>query len=222
MPRGSAIRWTADAGVRRPAPVADVPGHPYLRAMSPDDRTVSSDIESLVARFGRLVRGVGARRGLVGADLDEVLQDVRIRLWRAESAGKRLAELGASFLYQIATAAAVDLLRRRRTHGAATAVALDAPPLDVLGDGRELPVAGPSPHDVVEAGELAAQIDAALETVSRDRRVAVRMHLLGYDRDDIARAFGWSEARTRNLLYRGLDDLRRRLAALGVVPEGGR
>jgi RNA polymerase sigma-70 factor (ECF subfamily) len=71
----------------------------------------------------------------------------------------------------------------------------------------------------VERGELAAQIDAALETLAVDRRVAVRMHLLGYDRDDIARALGWTEARTRNLLYRGLDDLRRRLTAMGIGPR---
>jgi RNA polymerase sigma-70 factor (ECF subfamily) len=48
--------------------------------------------------------------------------------------------------------------------------------------------------------------------------VAVRYHLSGYDREDIARSLGWSEARTRNLLYRGLDDLRRRLVVMGVTP----
>ena len=31
----------------------------------------------------------------------------------------------------------------------------------------------------------------------------------------------WSEARTRNLIYRGLDELRGRLTALGLAPEGG-
>jgi RNA polymerase sigma-70 factor (ECF subfamily) len=45
------------------------------------------------------------------------------------------------------------------------------------------------------------------------------MHLSGYDRDDIARALGWSEGKTRNLLYRGLDDVRRRLAAMGISPR---
>jgi Fe2+ transport system protein FeoA len=30
---------------------------------------------------------------------------------------------------------------------------------------------------------------------------------------------GWTEAKTRNLLYRGLDDLRRRLTAMGIEPE---
>jgi RNA polymerase sigma-70 factor (ECF subfamily) len=49
--------------------------------------------------------------------------------------------------------------------------------------------------------------------------VAVRFHLGGYDREDLARMLGWTEARTRNLLYRGLDDLRRRLTDMGISPR---
>jgi RNA polymerase sigma-70 factor (ECF subfamily) len=184
------------------------------------DRT-SSVIESVLARFRRMVRGVGMRRGLADADLDEVIQDVRIRLWRVGEKGKPIEELGASYLYQIATSAALDVLRRRRSHGAATALALDAPDApDAAPELRTLAAPTASPHDDVERGELARHVDAALETIAIDRRVAVRMHLAGYDRDDIARALGWSEARTRNLVYRGLEDLRRRLTAMGVTPAG--
>jgi DNA-directed RNA polymerase specialized sigma24 family protein len=44
----------------------------------------------------------------------------------------------------------------------------------------------------------------------------VRMHLMGHSREEIARVLGWSEAKTRNLLYRGLADVRERLLAEGV------
>jgi RNA polymerase sigma-70 factor (ECF subfamily) len=42
------------------------------------------------------------------------------------------------------------------------------------------------------------------------------MHLAGYAREEIAQLLGWSEAKTRNLLYRGLADLRERLTARGI------
>ena len=45
------------------------------------------------------------------------------------------------------------------------------------------------------------------------------MYLAGYDREEIAELFGWTEAKTRNLLYRGLADLRARLADAGLTPE---
>ncbi|HUQ83161.1 MAG TPA: sigma-70 family RNA polymerase sigma factor [Gemmatimonadaceae bacterium] len=175
---------------------------------------VSSTIEAVVSRFRAMVHSVGVRRGLVGADLDEVLQDVRIRLWQAGQAGKELEELGSSYLYQVATTAALDMLRRRRAHAGDRT--------DDISEGIDVPAASPSPHDDTEASELVAQIDAALETLSLERRVAVRYHLSGYDRDDIARSLGWSEAKTRNLLYRGLDDLRQRLSAMGIAPGSRR
>ena len=37
--------------------------------------------------------------------------------------------------------------------------------------------------------------------------------------EEIAALLGWSEAKTRNLLYRGLADLRSALAARGIGPE---
>jgi len=185
---------------------------PYVRGMAgPGVDRVSSAIETLISRFRTMVRSVGARRGLVEADLDEVLQDVRIRLWHAGEGGKSLEELGSSYLYHLASTAALDLLRRRR--------ARRADDTEDIRERTDLTTNNASPHDAMEARELASQIEAAVETLSIDRRVAVRMHLSGYDREDIARMLGWTEARTRNLLYRGLDDLRRRLTDMGIAPR---
>jgi RNA polymerase sigma-70 factor (ECF subfamily) len=182
--------------------------------MASDDDSTSAAIEAALDRFRVMVRSVGLRRGLVEADLDEMIQEVRIRLWRASQGGKDLLELGSSYLYQVATTAVLDLLRRRRARAADRT--------EDVADRPDLPAADPLPSEQLEAQELAARIDGAVESLPIDRRVAVRFHLAGYDRQDVARALGWSEARTRNLLYRGLEQLRKRLVLLGVAPIGER
>ena len=70
----------------------------------------------------------------------------------------------------------------------------------------------------LEAVELGRTVDRAMEDLHVTRRAVVRMYLAGYEREEIAALMGWSEAKTRNLLYRGLSDLRVRLAALGIGP----
>jgi RNA polymerase sigma-70 factor (ECF subfamily) len=46
------------------------------------------------------------------------------------------------------------------------------------------------------------------------------MYLDGYRRDEIAELMKWSDAKTRNLLYRGLADLRSVLLVQGIgTPE---
>ena len=42
------------------------------------------------------------------------------------------------------------------------------------------------------------------------------MHLAGHPREEIAQLLGWSEAKTPEPAYRGMDDLRERLKGLGV------
>lgn len=173
---------------------------------------LSSALEALVARFATMVRSVGARHRLSESDLDEVLQEVRIRIWRADPSGEQIERLGASYVYRTATSAALDLLRRRRAHAADRTESVDDRP-DALPDSARGPLGD------VETSELSARILAAVDTLALPRRATVRMYLNGYEREEIAELLGWSEAKTRNLLYRGLADLRRRLTELGITLE---
>ena len=59
--------------------------------------------------------------------------------------------------------------------------------------------------------DLTRRLFRALAILPAARRAAVKLHVLGYHRHEIAEVLGWTEAKTRNLLYRGLADLRARL-----------
>jgi RNA polymerase sigma-70 factor (ECF subfamily) len=181
---------------------------------------LSSALEAVVASFAAMVRRVAWRHRLSEADVDEVMQEVRIRLWHASERGggpasEQVAQVSASYVYKTAVSAALDILRRRRAHHAEQTV-----PLDAREDGGDAPAvraAAPGPEADIEASELAAQVARAIEAIPASRRPVVRMHLAGYPREEIAALMGWSEAKTRNLLYRGLADLRERLTELGIT-----
>ena len=190
-----------------------VGGAPTFATMELGAERLSSGIEAVIARFRTMVRSVGARRGLSEADIDDVLQEVRVRLWRAGEAGKQVAELGSSYVYRAAMSATVDVLRQQRARGADV-----TSPLDVRSE--QLPGGRSDPHAEVETSELVARIGAAVDTLALPRRAVVRMYLAGYDREEIAELLGWTEAKTRNLLYRGLGDLRGCLAKWGITKEG--
>jgi RNA polymerase sigma-70 factor (ECF subfamily) len=170
----------------------------------------SSELEAAVGKFAALVRRVGLRHRLSEADLEDVLQEVRIRLWRARSqpTGERTEPVSASYVHKVAVSAAVDLLRRRRARGADRTVTLDET-VEPVADHAD-------PHRSVEESELAAQLTRAIEAITPSRRPVVRMYLAGYSSGEVATLMGWSEPKTRNLLYRGLADLRERLAEMGI------
>ena len=159
-----------------------------------------------------LVRSIGARHRLSEADLDEVMQDVRIRLWKSGPSSEQIRALGASYVYRVATSAAVDLIRRRRARATDRTESVDS-----LAD--QIPDARVSATRDLETDELHRRVLAAIETIPDSRRAVVRMYLAGYDREEIADMMAWSEAKTRNLLYRGLADLRARLGETGIAGE---
>jgi RNA polymerase sigma factor (sigma-70 family) len=183
---------------------------PLVPSPSADD--LSQAIEEVCARFAALVRHAGRRHGLAPEVLDEVAQEVRIRLWRSLGSGEKIRSAPASYVYRTAVSAALDLLRRKRARGG-IGCADRAARLDGLSDDARLP------GDALDDEELSRQVSQAVERLPLARRVAVRMHLAGYDRDEIAAMAGWSEAKTRNLLYRGLADLRELLASSPIATE---
>ncbi|MFN8668334.1 MAG: RNA polymerase sigma factor [Gemmatimonadaceae bacterium] len=169
-------------------------------------------LDALLERLGQMVRAIGGRHALTPPEIDALLQEVRIRIWRAHPGGEDIGRLPTSYVYRTAMAAAVDLLRQRRRatrplplEEAANAAA----PAATAADARAM------------MGDLGAAIARALSTMVESRRVVVRLHLTGYPRDEIGRLLGWDDGRVRNLLYRGMDDLRERLAHMGYRwPEG--
>ena len=180
--------------------------------MTPEPDPLSPALDHVLGNFAGILRRVCARYRFSGADVDELLQEVRIRLWHAhgakEHADEQIAGIPASYLHRTALSAAIDLLRRRRARRADRTSSID----DETGERLEVP----GPDRELDAAELGEQVERAIQAIPASRRPVVRMHLLGHSREEIARVLGWSEAKTRNLLYRGLADLRERLLAQGV------
>jgi len=178
---------------------------------SPPD-SLSPALERVLERFGGVVRRVCWKYQFRGAEVDELMQEVRIRLWRAhaghEGASENLAAIPASYLQRTALSAAIDLLRRGRARRADRMVPVDD---EAEGIGQS-----PTPDQVLAESETAEQVERAIQSIHASRRPVVRMHLMGHSREEIAGLLGWTEAKTRNLLYRGLTDVRERLLAEGV------
>jgi DNA-directed RNA polymerase specialized sigma24 family protein len=73
---------------------------------------------------------------------------------------------------------------------------------------------GGSPKQIVAARST----QRALHTLPEARQAVVRLHLAGYDRFEIADLLGWTEAKTRNHLYRSLETMRTQLMREGFDP----
>jgi RNA polymerase sigma-70 factor (ECF subfamily) len=168
-----------------------------------------------MTRYSGVLRTVGARYRLPSSDLDELTQEVRVRLWGALSTDERIGTVTPSYLYRAATTAAIDIVRRRR--------AVRGDPIDEVDDAEVSAKRTPStPERDAALQELSERIEEALQSITASRRPVVRMYLAGYGTTEIGELMGWTEPKARNLVYRGLADLRQRLKAMGIDGGDGR
>jgi RNA polymerase sigma-70 factor (ECF subfamily) len=174
---------------------------------------VSHALESVMTRYSGVLRTVGARYRLPAADIDELAQEVRVRLWGALGTDERIDAISPSYLYRAATTAAIDIVRRRRSARVES--------LDHVHDAEvSASRAPPTPERDTSLRELGERIEDALKSLAASRRPVVRMYLAGYGTTEIGEIMGWTEAKARNLVYRGLADLRARLRMMGI--DGGK
>lgn len=167
-------------------------------------------LEQLLRRFGQRVRAQIESNRLIqhGIDPDDVEQEVRIRLWRALERDPN-ADFPASYVQKVVVTVMVDALRR-----------VQARPADALPEpedgGEELHDEGVRPDRAATEAQQMACLRACLSDLSPRRRRPLQLYLQGYQLQEIADLNGLTLDAARKLVYRGLDEVKQRLAALGL------
>ena len=176
--------------------------------------------ETLVEEYGRFLRNTIAKTcpRHLGIDINDIEQEARLRLWRAIENERELTD-PASYIYRIAVTTTIDAVRRvlaRREEQ----MSQDDLQEDNKGAVMRIEAAPDlSPYAKAQRQELIDKVDAALARLSENRRAAVELHLQGMTSQEIADLMAWSEAKARNLVYRGMEDLRKQLRAEGIEYE---
>jgi RNA polymerase sigma factor (sigma-70 family) len=154
----------------------------------------------------------------LGIHFSDIEQEARLRLWRALQSEREIRD-PASYLYRIAMTATLDAVRRIKAKREEQLRLVEdededeGAPLTLSSDPNR------SPEVEAERKQLAGKVRTALARLSDNRRRAVGLYLEGMTSQEIATLLGWSEPKARNLLYRGLSDLRARLRAEGIEYE---
>lgn len=176
-----------------------------------------SSPEEIVERYRKFLRdaisSVCPRD--MGLQFDDIEQEACLRLLRAVTSEREIRDL-ASYAYRIAATTTIDAIRRVKARREEQ-LRLDNDddqgdaPVHIVPDAPEQ-----SPERQAERRELAAKIQSALSRLSGNRRQAVALHLEGMTTQEVADLLGWTEPKARNLVYRGLSDLRELLRAEGI------
>jgi len=147
--------------------------------------------------------------GRFGLDPDDICQEIKIKLWRVLSYDKEIENF-PSYLRKVVSSSVIDMLRKlKREEG-------------IFRHEKQKKI---SEMRADYFSELSAQehlrekLAEAVGRLIESRRRAVKLFLLDMTIEEIAAFYGWSRDKTRNLLYRGLADLKRLLKEKDIEYE---
>lgn len=177
--------------------------------MTPPSPTAAR-LQAVLAEFGARLRAAVEQhcRGNPRLDVDDIEQEVRIRLWRAIESD-RIESLHASYVQRVVVTTVIDAVRRAEVR--------QAEPMPEEAEAAAIPdlvVAGTDA--AVGSQQQVAAVMAAIEQLPARRRLPLKLHLQGYAFAEIADLVGGTAESARKLVTRGMDELKTRLAALGM------
>jgi len=178
--------------------------------MNRDEEKIK-EFEAIINRFSRFVKANIYKFNIQknGIDPDDILQEVKIKIWKILEDEKKIKNY-ASYIRKIVNSSVIDQIRKlRREKG----IFIHEKHKWVSEQKRNY-ITDIS-HDI-NAKEIISQ---AVDSLIESRRKVVKLYLFNMTIEEIATFLKWSKDKTRNLLYRGLSDLKKRLREKGIEYE---
>jgi len=147
-----------------------------------------------------------------GIDPEDIYQEVRIKIWKLICSEKKIKN-HALYIKKIINSSTIDFIRKsRRDEG-----------LIILEKGRRISERKNKYSNIEKNDEnertFKEMLGIAIDSLIDTRKKAVKLYLLNLSLNEIAIVCNWSCDKARNLLYRGLSDLKKKLYNMGFEYE---
>jgi RNA polymerase sigma-70 factor (ECF subfamily) len=179
--------------------------------LSPVPSDIDRQLTALLVRHAARLRTLVAQHchAEQGLDPDDIEQEVRIKLWRAIEREKNPA-LPASYIQRVVVTTVIDALRRGKPEQTT------ALPEDGQEVGIEALLDRVGPIRSASDGQRMDMVRIAIEALPDRRRQPVRLALQGFTPEEIGELLDMTTTMAKNLMYRGLYELRDRLREAGL------
>ena len=144
----------------------------------------------------------------LAANREDFVQTAMVRILEHARSAEASEIRSTSYLVKVAFHTMVDVMRRSNRRRAAGIEEIEGPRSALASQ-----VTAPPAH-----GEIAPALRDCLSGMVSSRRHAVMLYLQGFTAREAARVLHLEEKAIRNLIFRGIHDLRRCLLAKGVTP----
>ena len=166
------------------------------------DEKKEKELTEILERFSRFIQAHIRKFNLnkFGLDIDDIFQEVKIKIWKILHNEKKIVNY-SSYIKKIVDSSVIDQLRKlKREEG-------------IYLHEKNKKISEQKSNYVSDEfysqRDMKEIVGRAVAGLLDSRRKVVKLYLLNMNIEEIAAYFRWSKDKTRNLLYRGLADLKK-------------
>lgn len=145
---------------------------------------------------------------LPSEEKEDIIQEINLKLWKMISSGRKIHNL-KSYLWKAVHTTAIDIICKK----------INTMDIDTLShhiQNEEIPSNKFLLHELsINEKDAKFILEKAIKSLSQNRRIVMKLRLLGMNIREMAELLGWTESKANHLYYRGLEDLERTLKSLG-------
>ena len=153
---------------------------------------LEKEFESLIEKYARLVSHAIQKVCFPNNRecVEDIRQEVHLKLWGLLKSGKKM-DRPESYIYRVAFTTALRFVQKKGAW--------------ISTDELHLPLQTPDSESKSNRKMIIANL---LKQLDDDHRRALKAYLTGFNHKEVATLFGWSEAKARHLVYRGIHALK--------------
>ena len=182
-----------------------------IKLIEMDSQTRKNDFESLIKNFTGLIyfhiKKFNTQKNVL--DYDDISQEVILKLWKVINNEKKIKHY-SSYIKKVVNSTIIDYLRKSRRQQQVISSKMQEKIFE-----KQVPFKEKDDQKKF----LVKKIYSAVESLIESRKKVVKLYLLDLTIEEISILFNWTEDKTRNLLYRGLSDLKKNLKESGIEYE---
>lgn len=182
-----------------------------IKLIEMDSQTRKNDFESLIKNFTGLIyfhiKKFNIQKNVL--DYDDISQEVILKLWKVTNNEKKIKHY-SSYIKKVVNSTIIDYLRKSRRQQQVISSKMQEKIFEKQAAFKEK-------DD--QKNILVKKIYSAVESLLESRKKVVKLYLLDLTIEEISILYNWTEDKTRNLLYRGLSDLKKSLKENGIEYE---
>ena len=172
-------------------------------------------IDKVILEYSFLIRSAIRRTSpqIDESQMDDIEQEVKLKIWKQIlKSEKKILDLG-SYIWKVTYTTTCRMMKTLMMEKKMAGSQSDELKRNDRNTARDN---GPSPNHHLEKKEMMEIIKDTIDSLIESRRTVLKLYLMGMDQVEISEFFGWSEGKVRNLISRGISDLRNAIRERGL------